>query len=418
MRAHTYAHTHVDVTTFGGIVRSLSLKVRTCDARPGSGMMPVARLVDYTSSRLRALCYAARLGDETPNVVNGFRSLVSPWGDRSRVRTSEWVSDISDDNTPIEFSVAIAGEQVEVRVLFEPQADEPTIAAHREAGIAFNERLEREFGANLERFRRLSDLFLPTDMQGPFAVWSSAVFARGHAPSFKAYLNPQAHGAEHATELVREGLARLGLARTWQSLERTVLRRGPALDELKYFALDLTPSAEARVKIYVRHHAPTPDDLEVGSSAASNYVAGETLDFVRAMRGGGGRLLARAAFTCSSFVGTERNHPVSTTIYVPVCAYANDDAAVLDRVRNYMDDRQMDSSVYESIVWGFANRPLTDGVGMQPWIALRRINAVTRMTIYLATEANRVHRPGTVPAPTEDRSSFLTEPAGAACAGE
>jgi hypothetical protein len=31
-----------------------------------------------------------------------------------------------------------------------------------------------------------------------------------------------------------------------------------------------------------------------------------------------------------------------------------------------MDERQMPSSIYESIIWGFANRPLTEGVGMQP----------------------------------------------------
>jgi hypothetical protein len=187
-----------------------------------------------------------------------------------------------------------------------------------------------------------------------------------------------------------------------------VLRRGPELDELKYFALDLSNANEARIKVYVRHHAASPDDLEVASSVAANYVGGETLDFARSMRGSGDRLLQRAPFTCSSFVGTERDCPVSTTIYVPVCAYAGDDAAVLDRVRTYMDDRQMPSSVYERLVWGFANRPLTEGVGMQPWIALRRLETVTRMTVYLATEANRVHGPGSIPAPTQDRSAALS----------
>jgi hypothetical protein len=191
-------------------------------------------------------------------------------------------------------------------------------------------------------------------------------------------------------------------------LKKTVLRRGPVLDELKYFALDLSNDAEARVKIYVRHHASTAQDLEVASSAAESYVRDETLDFVRAMAGNEARLNQRAPFTCSSFVGEERAHPLATTIYVPVCAYSNDDAAVLDRVRTYMDERQMPSSTYESIVWGFANRPLTEGVGMQPWIALRRFDTVTRMTIYLATEANRVHPPGTIPAPTEDRSAALS----------
>jgi len=388
-------------------LRNLGNQSRTSDARPGSGVIPVSRLADYTSSRLRALCYAARFGDETANIVSTFRSLISPWGYQDRERPTGWVSDISDDNTPIEFSVAIAGERVEVRVLFEPQADEPTIAAHRVAGIEFNERLKREFGANLDRFDKLRDLFLPEGMEGPFGVWSSAVFSRGQAPAFKAYLNPQARGPENAPELVREGLARLGLAHCWPSLERSVMRRGPELDELKYFALDLTNSAEARVKIYVRHHACTPEDLEAGASAADSYVADETLDFARAMRGSSDRLIARAPFTCSSFVGTRQDHPVATTIYVPVCAYANDDAAVLDRVRHYMDERGMDWSAYESIIWGFANRPLTEGVGMQPWIALRRFQDATRMTIYLATEANRVHAPGTVPAPTPDRSALL-----------
>jgi DMATS type aromatic prenyltransferase len=367
--------------------------------------MPVARLSDYASSRLRMLCYAARFGDETTKVVETFRSLISPWGDRSRVQSSDWVSDISDDNTPIEFSVAIAGEKVEVRVLFEPQADVPTVAAHREVGIDFNERLENEFGASLHQFRKLKDIFLPKNMQGPFAVWSSAVFSPGKAPAFKAYLNPQAQGVEEAPEVVLEGLARLGLRHTWQNLTKTVLRRGPELDELKYFALDLSKDAEARVKVYVRHHATTAEELEVASSAASSYVRGETLDFVRSIRGNSDRLRERAPFTCSSFVGTERNHPLATTIYVPVCAYANDDAAVLDRVRTYMDERQMPSSTYESIVWGFANRPLTEGVGMQPWIALRRFDTVTRMTIYLATEANRVHPPGPIPAPTPERTA-------------
>ena len=370
--------------------------------------MPVARLVDYASSRLRMLCYASRFGDETSKVVETFRSLISPWGERSRVRASEWVSDISDDNTPIEFSVALAGEHVEVRVLFEPQADVPTLAAHREVGIQFNERLEKEFGASLHQFRRLQDLFLPEGMQGPFAVWSSAVFSPGRAPAFKAYLNPQAHGADQAHEVVLEGLARLGLAKAWRNLTRTVLRRGPELDELKYFALDLSSDEEARIKIYVRHHAATPEDLEVASSGAANYAGGEALDFVRAMRGGNERMLPRAPFTCSSFVGSERERPAATTIYVPVCAYANDDGAVLDRVRTYMDEREIPSSVYESIIWGFANRPLTEGVGMQPWIALRRYGDVTRMTVYLATEANLVHAPGSIPAPSADHSSALS----------
>jgi DMATS type aromatic prenyltransferase len=353
------------------------------------------------------LCRAAGFGDESESVVHAFENLISPWGERLRAEGSEWPSEISDDNTPVEFSVAIADSGVDVRVLFEPQAERPVLADYRAAGLAFQERLEREFGASLERYRQIQELFLPEDMHGPFAIWSSAVFSRGRAPAFKAYLNPQARGAEQAPELVREGLERLGFSAAWENVSDTVLRRGRELDELKYFALDLTDDAEARVKVYVRHHCATAEDLECAASLAESYTERETLDFVREMRGSGERLNERAPFTCSSFVGRAIERPAATTVYVPVCAYARDDAAVLERVRGYMRRQGFDSTLYENIVNGFANRRLSDGVGMQSWIALRRFGDSARMTVYLATEANRVHAPGTVPAPTPDRSGSI-----------
>jgi hypothetical protein len=317
--------------------------------------------------------------------------------------TSPWVSEVSDDNTPIEFSVAIAGDHVEVRVLFEPQAEEPTLPAYRAAGLALHERLEREFRADLTRFRLVRDLFLPEDMQGPFAVWCSAVFSAGRAPFFKAYFNPQARGPELAHSLVEQGLQRLGLDGTWATLIRGSLARGPHADELKYFALDLTGDPEARVKVYVRHHGATPEDLESACDASRHFVPGEALAFARAMRAGSDRLGVRAPFTCSAFTGNADARPTSTTLYIPVCAYARDDAAVQRRVHDYLVASHIDPTRYDSMVKGFANRPLEQGVGMQSWVALRRNDEGVRITVYFGTEANRVHSPGVVPAPTMER---------------
>jgi DMATS type aromatic prenyltransferase len=361
---------------------------------------PTPRLADHLVQRLRMLCAAAGFGGDSDIMSETLRRLLMPWGSRPLGQPSSWLSEVSDDNTPVEFSVAIAEGHADVRVLLEPQADEPTVGAYRVAGLAFNERLEREFGASLDRFRVVQDLFLPEDMQGPFAVWSSVVFSRFRAPSFKAYFNAQALGLERAASLVEEGLERLGFRSAWPSLRRSVLQRGMHLDELKYFALDLTSEAHARVKIYVRHHEVLPRDLEYATSAAANYVPGETLDFARAMRGGDERLGARAAFTCSAFVSENDARPVSTTAYVPVCAYAHDDAAVLQRICGYLVERGLDAALYDSIVRGFANRALDEGVGMQSWLALRRYRGSARITAYLATEANRVHAPGMIPAPT------------------
>lgn len=361
-------------------------------------------LLDYTSERLRRLCLGAGFEEEIDRVLRVYRDLVSPWAERALNQRTSWISDISDDNTPIEFSVTLADGGSEVRVLFEPQAAEPTLEAFRAAGLAFNERLEREYGVSLTRFRAVEGVFLPEALRGSFAVWSSAVFARGREPQFKAYFNPQANGPEDAPALVEEGLAKLGLRDAWPDLRRVVMRRGPALDELKYFALDLDSHSEARVKIYVRHHDATARDLETAASAAQSYSEGETLDFVRSMRGGDEALSVRAPFTCSSFTTSGAVRPAATTVYVPVCAYSHDDDVAYRRVRDYMGRQRFDVSLYDRIVYAYTNRPLSAGVGMQAWTAIRRYGASTRLTVYLATEATRVHPPGSVPAPTRPPS--------------
>jgi Tryptophan dimethylallyltransferase len=372
------------------------------------------RLVDYTAERLGSLCAAAGFGSEADDIVRTVADLMRPWGERPLGQPSAWISEISDDHTPVEFSVALSREDAEVRVLFEPQGAEPTLPAYRAAGLAFHERLEREFGADLRRFRLVQDLFLPENMQGRLAVWSSVVFSPGRAPSFKAYFNPQARGRAHAEALVEEALSRLGLAGAWSSLVKTPLRRGPRLDELKYFALDLTSAAHARVKIYVHHHDATPEDLEFACGAADGYLPGEALEFARAMRGGDGPMRERSPFTCSSFDGFAAKgdvRPASTTVYIPVCAYAHDDAAVRARVHDYLVAKDLGAPLYASIVDGFANRPLEAGVGMHSWVALRRSRAGVRVTLYFATEAQLIYSPGTVPAPTSD-ASCATAPAG------
>src|ERR1700753_104081 len=101
------------------------------------------RLVDHAAGRFRTLCEGARFGSDTEATVATLRRLISVCGDHPiGSAPTEWVSEISDDNTPIEFSVAIAGEGIEVRVLFEPEGARPTVASYREAGIGVNQHLE------------------------------------------------------------------------------------------------------------------------------------------------------------------------------------------------------------------------------------------------------------------------------------
>ena len=388
-------------------MRTASLKAqKATSCFPFRRDIEAMRLVDYAAERLRMLCEGAGYGAETERVVETFQSLILPWAEVPAGYRSGWQSDISDDHTPIEFSVAFADGCPEVRVLFEVQAEQPTLQAQREVGLAFAERLQREFGADLTRFREVEDLFLPADMAGTFSVWYSAVFPLSKAPQFKAYFNPQAQGPARAQALVEQALRRLGLPRSWPELTRTAMRRGPYLDELKYFALDLGATAEARVKVYVQHHLAKPEELEIACSAAHSYEPGEALRFTQAMAGGINTLVKRSPFTCSNFVSGRGAAPEATTLYVPVCAYAKDDSVVRERISTYLRKHAGESSAYEKLLEAFANRKLEVGTGLHSWAAFRRYQGSARFTVYLGTESREVFAPGAIPAATTNRALF------------
>ena len=364
-------------------------------------------LVDYGAARLRMLCQGAGFGGaETEELITTFLRLLTPWGNVPIGNQPHWMSNIGDDHSPIEFSVAIINQQPEVRVLMEVQGDSPTVQSQRVAGLIFNEMLEHEFGASLERLRFIQDLFLPEKIQSSFAIWNAVVFSQGREPSFKIYLNPQAQGLERTQALIEEALIRLGFPGAWSVLNQTVARRGSQLDEIKYFALDLVDSHRARVKIYVHHHYATPEDLEIACSVANNYVPGEASKFAFAMSGGSPLLSLRSPFTCPSFIEGNDERPEETTLYIPVCAYAHDDRVVSNRVHNYLMSHNLDSSLYNRILKSYATRPLESGVGMQSWVSYRRQLGKPRLTVYLSTESYRVYPPGSVPANTQHHLKF------------
>lgn len=369
--------------------------------------MSSPRLLDIALSRLDALLRAAGLDEQRTTAIDVIQSLIGPWAHQTDAPWTRRLSEISDDGTPIEFSVAMSERGTDVRVLFEPQAATTDLAAYRAAALALHDRLERDFGADLSRFRAIQDLFAPPDMAGPFALWSSVVFSRGCAPSFKTYFNPQARGVGRANALVDEALERLGLPRAPLAIARHQARRGPWLDEIKYFALDLEHGERSRIKVYVRHHEPSPDDLERACAGQRDFVPESAASFARAL-GVDGLLAARAPFTCSVFVEGDDDRASGTTLYVPVCAYGRDDEAVRRRIGQYLTAHGLDSALYDRVLRAFAKRPLTDGVGMQSWLSVKRDHGAERVTLYLATEANRVHPPGSVPAADVSRSVFAS----------
>jgi DMATS type aromatic prenyltransferase len=340
-------------------------------------------LLDLGLERLLALGHALDLGEhEIRTGLEVFQVLASGWAAASLRRGPRFASDITDDHTPFEFSLAIDHGTPELRFLSEAQGDEPSLSSNWEAARQLNRSLAAEFGVDLHRLSIVEELFAPTAACPRFALWH-AVCLRPHGPpDFKVYLNPQARGAAHAPAIVEEAMRRLGLGDAWAQLPE----RGPD-DEICYFSLDLAARPEARVKIYVAHRGASLERIERAVSTAHGFVPGRAAEFCQTMAEGPGPYFARPVLTCVSFVeGHVR--PRAATVHFPVRAYVANDAEVHQRTLGAMS--RASAQIYARALDAFPRRALVDRSGLQTYVSRRLDGECERFTVYLAPEAYAV----------------------------
>lgn len=351
---------------------------------------PRATYLSFGEERLASL-WRGVMRRECPSEIRElFASILDPWGRQPLPERPTWSSEIGDDHSPFEFSMVVGGLEPELRILFEAQGERSSLASFWEAGLALNERLAREHGADLERFRLVEDLFRPADPTQSFAIWHSVCLFAESKPAWKIYLNPQAQGRGRAAAVVEEALVRLGYPNAWPALSAIAGRRGPDLDELKYLSLDLTQGRAARLKVYFRHHRATAAELEQAFSAARNHVSGDVIEFCDMMVDSEGPFVAKPVGSCFSFVEGDDARPSKATLHLPVARYSANDAIVAERVSAYLDKHGIDPVSYEEPIKAFANRPLEDGVGMHSYASFRREKSGQRLTLYLSPEVFQV----------------------------
>ena len=337
---------------------------------------PPLTLLDLGTEHLvtlsRVLGYPA---EETRSATALFRRFAVPWAGAPAAGTPPWPSDITDDHTPFEFSLAIEDGTPELRFLTEAQAESPTVRSNWVAARALNHELSRDYEIDLGRLAAVEDLFVPTGDCPRFAMWHAVCLPLGKAPEFKIYLNPQARGLAHAPRLVAAAMARLGLGGAH------LPALGPE-DELRYVSLDLCAGAQARIKIYIAHHRASSARIEAAVSSVRGHSPGRATAFCRAMSEPTNSFEALPLLTCLSFVSGD-NQPTSATVHVPVRAYAENDQLIEQRVLGYMS--RPNSTVYRAALAAFAHRSLALRRGMQTYVSLRMERE--RMTVYLAPEA-------------------------------
>lgn len=358
---------------------------------PGTKPMTLYQL---GASQLAALATVSDgLVRDVPRMVEVFRDLLGTAAQRPVHDAPAYPSDVVDDHTPFEMSLAVGGAGAELRLLVETVRGDSSLAARWSAARALGSELHDRYGADLRRLDTIAELFEPRREHGLLALWYAVSFRAGQPPEWKAYLDLRARGPEHSRGLLEEALDRLGLAAAYPRLLREAGRRD-LLDELVYFSLDLADHERARVKVYFRHHRATADDVERALAPAGSTAPGEIRAFCAAMLGDLGPYLPRPLVSCWAFAGN--SEPSGATLYAPIAYYVHDDAEARRRVLRWMDQSGIAPDGYDRALSAFARRPLDAGVGMHSYVSFKRDSGGPRLTTYLAPEAYRTFQPGSL----------------------
>jgi len=368
---------------------------REIHRRTESGERPIEResFVNLGTRRLVRLCEATGLERHTDRILAVFTRLLAPWGQRPVEGAALWPSEVGDDYSPYEFSVAF-GPRPELRILVEPLGSPPSLGANAEQSLVVLRDLASDHPISMDRFEKIRDLFLPEQPQGLFSLWIAVSFT-SEKSDVKLYLNPEAQGVAKAPALVEEAMVRLGFPRAWGTIADSIGRRGRELDEIKYFSLDLKPTNSARVKVYARHLRASVEDVERAAQVAQSHRAGDVTEFVRAMMPDGRDVFdGRPPATCLAFVEGQGEAPAAVTHYFPTNGgYSKNDGEAARRIRAYMESKGQPVAEYDRALAAVAERRLEDGIGLQSYASLRRHGEQSRVTVYYAPE---LYRPGMI----------------------
>ena len=103
-------------------------------------------LLELGERQLEVLCRAT--GNDAEQALRIFRDLATTWGGFKRRMGPAWPSDVSNDHTPFELSVAFNQGQPELRVMVEAYGDPPSAAGNRAAAMRLSEVLASRYGAD------------------------------------------------------------------------------------------------------------------------------------------------------------------------------------------------------------------------------------------------------------------------------
>jgi DMATS type aromatic prenyltransferase len=335
--------------------------------------------------KLFSLCDALEMRGEAKPALQVFDALAQTWAARPVGEGPHCPSEISEDHSPFEFSLALGGVRPEVRMRAEAQGEGMDIRSHWDAAWQLNEHLLRTFGVVLSRARAVKDVFEPRDPGAHFGLWHAASLKPGGQPRFEVYFNAQAAGAERAADLVKEALRRLGFVRAWEFVHTHGMFRGHA-DQPIYFSVDLSAHSGAQVKVHIAHQNATAVEMERILASNPDHRPGEARRFCSAMAGSEGPFQAPPV-TCMAFAARDDFQPAGISLHMPIRCYATHDLAAMKRISSYLWPEE--AMRYQAAVMRMAGRRLGDGAGLHTVASFQRRDGLRRLSVSLSPEVYR-----------------------------
>src|SRR5512142_583180 len=147
-------------------------------------------LGEHLGRQLERLCRIVETDSVSAKML--LADLLGPFGHRPLAEPPAWPSDVADDHTPAEFSIAFnEGTAPALRILAEALGSPPGPGTNLAAAHRFVAHQAERFGLSLARFKRVRGLFSHASPRSAFSLWHSLVLRRARPPAFKVYFNPE-----------------------------------------------------------------------------------------------------------------------------------------------------------------------------------------------------------------------------------
>jgi len=278
--------------------------------------------------------------EQSVRTTRMLRALLPPWAHERIGAVPAQPSYVADDGFPAEMSVNWSGPHPELRVLFDGLGHD--VAPPPESGFRRLQRVHETFTVRGGR-------------PSPAPLWHSIAWRPPSRIVHKTYfgLYPWPHA--HREIAVAEAMDRLGMAHAWDDARRRI-ETVEGDREIEFFAVDLTDEAEARVKVYYRHHGAGLAEVNSVAAVAQRHDAEDARAAYRILAGDR-EDAGEAALSCLAFrSGLDRAAESTTYLRLPDLA-ASDEEAV-DRTAALLHREGVDPGRFRLLTAALAPGPL------------------------------------------------------------